>query len=284
MTMMGDGVSMGSRRRAGLVGLALLVGAGCNGRPVPGSGNDAGIDANAPSCDLGGTVDFSLCGTIGAKAVAYVPPYGVQTLARGVSQVSYEVYGLDEVWLDLWGDMQPWKDSDPRDVSGWLLRPPASWAGDEAWICGQSGTITHNADDSIDATLTMPAVLPHCSEGGSASLHDDAFGGIAPFASGGACSIGYTIGGTHTFILTASCPQIGIPLALDGARIVIGPNLDTTACVGSGATLMLLPDTSANGAHHVIVDIPSMSTPEPCDASPPVEGELKMKVAGFHGG
>jgi hypothetical protein len=269
----------------------LGAGAGCEGRPLPyPTRNDAdaddaaGIDANEPPCDPGdGTIAFALCGALGAKPVAYVPPDGVQSTGRWMSQVTYEVSGFDGVWLDIWGDAEPWKDSNPRDVAGWLLRPPAGWAGEGEWICGQSGTITHHADGSVEATLTAPAILPRCN-GGQGGLHADVFGGVIPFGAAAGCSIGYTLNGIRTLILAASCPQTGVPVPIDEARIVVGQLPATTACAGAGATVTLLPDTSANGAQHLIVDIPSISTPKGCDASTAVGGQLQMKVAGFHGG
>jgi hypothetical protein len=174
----------------------------------------------------------------------------------------------------------------PRQVSGWLLRPPAGWAGEGEWICGQSGTITHHADDSLDATLGALSVIPRCNGGGAGSLYADLFGGVIPFDLAPGCWIGFRANDTPMVILAAGCPQLGVPLPLDGARIVIGQAPDTTACLGDGASVLLFPDSSPTGGSHLIVDIPSMSAPQSCGGSPGPGDGLFMTVAApvLHGG
>ena len=87
-------------------------------------------------------------------------------------------------------------------------------------------------------------------------------------------------------ILADSCPQLGVALPLAGARIVMGDVPDTTACLGNGASLLLLPDTSPAGASHLIIDFPSMSAPQSCGTSTAPEDGLLMNVAAplLHGG
>jgi hypothetical protein len=283
--------------RLGLLGSAALLCAagGCDqrpfGRPIDRAGwvdspapAAANEDASALPCGPG--LPLSLCGVVGGQSVRYTPQYGFQATARSQQAVTYNVIGLDGVWLDIWGDMAPWTDSAPRQVSGWLLRPPAGWLGKGEWICGQSGTITHNADNSVAATLGALSVVPRCNGGGSESLYADLFGGFIPFDIGPGCWIGFRANDTPMTLLTDSCPKLGVALPLDGARIVRGEAPDTTACLGNGASLLLLPDTSPTGGSHLIIDIPSMSAPQSCGSSSLPEDGLFMNVAApaLHGG
>jgi hypothetical protein len=223
---------------------------------------------------------FLLCGVVRSEPVGFAPPYGVQLTERALSSVIYSVIGLDGEWLDIWGDMAPWQDSNPRRVSGWLLQPPTGWVNDGDWICGTTGTITYHDDGSLDAKLGALAIVPRCDGSGSGtSLHADVFGGEIPFALAPGCWIDFNASGTPALLLTPTCPQTGVPLPLDGARIVVGRAPDTTACVGNGATPTLMPDTSPNGAQHLVVDIPSMTVPQSCGV-PTVPGDwLQLTVA-----
>ena len=233
-------------------------------------------DACAPT-DNG--IGLSLCGAIDGKAVSYVPET-VQSYLRGVSDVTFELIGLDGTWLYIWGGAGTWTDHDPHEVSGWLLRPPAGWASEGSWVCGGGGRITHHADESVDATLTELSVLPACGQdGGAASLQAEVIGGVIPFTQGGGCLIGFTVNGTRVRLLTPACPEEGVPLPLDSLRIVYrGAASEVTACIGSGASLTMLPaaaDSSA-AAKRFMVSIPSMSVGESC--APAVSGELGMKA------
>jgi hypothetical protein len=254
----------------GVTALAALLGvaAGCS----------AGSSMACASADAPG--GFSLCGVVGGLPVGFAPPYGLQMQGRGVSSVSYTALGLDGESLDIWGDAAAWQDSTPRQVSGWLLAPPTGWVADGDWICGTAGTITHQDDDSIDARLGALSIIPRCEGGTSGSSFDaDLFGGVIQLALSPGCWIGFNANGTPMSLLTPTCPQTGVPLPLDGGRVVIGERPETTACIGSGATLTLMADTSANGGHHLVVDIPSMSVPQSCGA-PTVPGDwLQMTVA-----
>ena len=245
-----------------------------------GVGGGAAGDAGPGSCVPGDLlIGFALCGTLDGRWVSYVPPY-LQSWARGNSAVTFEAMGPDGPWLVVWGANEPWRDFDPRDVSGWFFRPPPGWAAAGAWLCGQGGTITHYADQSLDGTLTKPAVLSACSgEGGPDSYRADLPGGIIPFDQGGGCQIGFTSSDFRQLLILAEvCPKPGETLRLDGRRVVThqrGEAAYGTVCIGPGASLTVVPDPSTS-ATHLLVDIPSMSLPETC--GPPTSGELVMKV------
>jgi len=226
---------------------------------------------------------FSLCGGVAGKPVRYASPYFGYD-ARGLSEVDFEVLVTDGVWLEVWG-LGAWRDHDPHQVSGWLLRPPPDWAGRGAWVCGGAGTITNHADDSIDGNLGKLAILPACdASGGPQSLHVDLTAGLYTLPPGGGCQIAFSNNGTSFEILAPSCPHAGIPLALDGLRLVNrgsrGMTSDATACIGAGATVTSIPDVDASSVAHIVIDIPSMSELEPC--APTTTGELLMHVASLN--
>lgn len=239
----------------------------------------AGCDQSTQVCG-GPGLPFFICGLVRGEAVSYTPPYGVQITGRGVSSVTYSVLGLDGVDLEIWGNGEAWTDSNPHPVAGWLLEPPPAFVTYGEWVCGGSGTITHNADDSVDATLTDLAIVPQCTGGGSASLQADVYGGVLPFKLVPGCWIGFSTNDTSMAIITPSCPQAGVPLALDGMRIIVGKTSDTTVCIGSGASLTLLSDTSSTGGQHLVIDIPSMSPPQSCSTAAIPGDELQMHSAG----
>jgi len=268
----------------------LATAASCVARPLPyAGGGDAAISRGDALADDGApaactpanpTGAFALCGVVAGKPVRYAPPYLAYD-ARGLSEVDFEVLLYDGVWMEVWG-LGAWRDHDPHQVSGWLLRPPADWAGRGAWICGREGTITHNADDSIDGNLGQLAILPACdSSGGPQSLHVDVTAGVYSLLSGGQCQLAFLNNGTSFEILTPSCPHVGVPLALDGLRLVNrgtrGMTSDATACIGAGATVTSVPDVDASSVEHLVIDIPSMSALEPC--APATSGGLLMHVA-----
>jgi hypothetical protein len=210
---------------------------------------------------------------------------------RSLDTVGFDGGGTDDVWFSIWGT-DPWMDYDPHQISGWLLRPPASWIGAGTWICGQAGTITRHADHSVAATLSALSLLPACGEaGGSETLHADVIGGVAPLDStdaAGGCQIAFRANDTRVTLIVGACPQMGVPMPLDGARAVFGDAFVpgdmpiTTACLGAGAQLTRLPDSLPDAAH-LLIDVPSMSVPQSC-AGTPVSGELGMSVAGVHPG
>jgi hypothetical protein len=251
--------------------LAAIVGG------ILGCGAEDPADACTPTDNA---IAFTLCGALDGKAVSYAPE-GVQTYLRGVSDVTFEMIGLDGTWLYVWGGPGTWTDHEPREVSGWLLRPPAGWVNEGGWVCGGEGRMTYHTDESIDATLTEPSILPACGqEGGRASLDADVVGAVIPFPQGGGCLIGLTVDATRARLLTPACPEEGVPLPLDGLRIVYrGAASEVTACIGSGASLTMLPaaDESSSGARKRLrISIPSMSAGESC--APAVSGALGMKV------
>jgi len=260
------------------------TGGGGNADGGGGGNADAGggetIDTGPAPCQPGDLlIGFSLCGTVDGRPVSYVPQY-LESYERGNSAVTFEGLGPDGGWLAAWGANEAWHDSAPRDVSGWLFKPPPGWFSAGTWACGQAGTITRHADDSLDATLTEPAILPACSgEGGPDSFHADLTGGILRYDQAGGCEIGFTNTDFKQMeILTDICPPIGVRLPLDGMRVVTrqrGATPSATVCIGPGASVTLLPDSTASNSH-LLVDIPSMSAPETC--GPATSGELIMKV------
>jgi len=233
-----------------------------------------------------------LCGVVDGKSVRYIPPYGLDVDTRGREAVGFEGAGPDYVWFSIWGT-DPWRDNDPHQVSGWLLQPPASWVGPGAWICGQAGSITRHADDSIAATLSALSLLPACGEaGGQETLDADVIGGVAPLSAISAadgCEIGFRANDTAVTLIVPACPQMGVPLPLDGTRVVFGDASFpqdipvTSACLGAGAQLTLLPDALPQGASHLLINVPSMSVPAAC-AGTPASGQLDMSVAAIHPG
>jgi hypothetical protein len=263
--------------------------ASCGGRPLPSAGGtDAAIspgdalaaDGGPAACTLPSPPSgFSLCGTLDGKSVLYAPPY-FEEEARALSEVDFEFLGTDGAWLEAWG-AGAWKDTDPHPLTGWLLRPPVDWALGRGWVCGLSGTISHHADKSTDATLGDPAILPACDlAGGPASFNADVTAGVISLPPGGGCDIGFNANGEIFEILAPTCPHVGAPLPLDGLRLVDrgarGATADATACIGTGATITSIPDVDASSADHLLVNIPSMTAPEPC--APAVSGELFMHV------
>jgi hypothetical protein len=255
--------------------LVAIAGAacGCSERPL---GSTTGCEASDT------TAAFSLCGAIAGKPVSYAPD--LQFYAHGNSALEYEVMAREgRPWLDIWGTGST-SDHEPHPITGWLLRPPADWAADGTWFCGQGDTVTRHEDLSVDATLTAPSILPACGvAGGPDVLHVDIHGGISRFDGG--CMIGFSSitddARNRVIIFPPTCPELGVPLPLDGLRIVdhtetTGAASAATRCVGAGASLTWVPDDTTT-ASHFIVDIPSMSARETC--APPVSGELQMKIA-----
>jgi len=268
---------------------ALLAAAlGCSGRPLPptegdaavpqDSGDDAAVTPIAPChpSDLPG--DLSLCGVIDGRSVSYLPP-SLQSYQRGMSPLFFQTMGPDGTWLEIRGPGD-WTDDEPHQVSGWWLRPPAGWAGAGVWLCGRAGTITHHQDESVDATLSKAGILPACGLGGGPLfLHAEVSGGVVPFAQGGGCTIGFMVDNRRVVFLAPACPQVGVPLSIEGLRIVSrAETTDETACTGAGATLTLLGDA----ATRFLIDIPSLSQPETCSAS--LSGGLLMKSTRKPGG
>jgi len=258
--------------------LAAFVAAdvGCSARPLV-----EGAVCGPPM----GNVPFSLCGVVGGKSVAYVPPIGLYVRSRGVGAVTFEASDYDGMWLDVWGETVRWTDFVPHPVAGWLLRPPAGWVGEGEWLCGQSGTITHQEDHlkdglvgAIDGALGALARLPACKgEGGPSSLHVNLTGGVLAVparvpGTRGRCQIGFRADDTRiTILLDDACPQPGAPVLLAGQRIVLQQIGDTTSCIGAGATLTLVADAPSEGGQHLLVDIPSMSAPTACGT--PIDGD-----------
>ena len=247
---------------------------GCSDRPL---GSTTGCE---PSAAVAGV---SLCGAIAGKPLSYVGAF--EYYARSNSVQEFEVLASDGPWVDLWGPNST-SDHEPHPITGWLLRPPANWAGRGTWFCGEGDTVTRHEDLSVDGTLAAPSILPACSgAGGPGSLHIDIHGGITPLGPSGGCMVAFgsvTDGvRNRVMIFTPECPGRNVSLALDGLRIVEHAQTTdavsaTTRCVGAGAWLTWVPDDTTT-ASHLIVDIPSMSAPEAC--APPVSGALQMKIA-----
>jgi hypothetical protein len=104
------------------------------------------------------------------------------------------------------------------------------------------------------------------------------WGGFEPFEDGVGCRIGFRTMDARVVIFTAACPGEGVPLPLDGLRIVNRFEAShATACIGRGASVTWLPDpTASSSAKRLVVDIPSMSVPETC--GPALSGALSLKV------
>ena len=259
----------------GVLAASVAASVGCSARPL--------VDGAAACGPLMGNMPFSLCGVVGGKSVAYVPPIGLNVRARGVSAVRFEASDFDGMWLEVWGETDRWTDFVPHPVAGWLLRPPAGWVGEGEWLCGQSGTITHHEDleataGAIEGTLGALARLPACKgDGGASSLHVDVTGGVINVpgrvpGTGGRCQIGFRANDARvTILIDGACPQPGAPRSLVGERIVLQQIGDTTSCIGAGATATVVADASPEGGQHLLVDIPSMSVPTGC--GDPIDGD-----------
>jgi hypothetical protein len=242
---------------------------------------DAGADVAPAWCQpLDPAVELSFCGVIAGKPLQYTA--ASTFLGVGVSTVDVEGAGPSSLLVDIWGPGSWHGDYTPHPVSGWLVRPPEGWAAAGSWLCGRSGAIAHSADDAIDATLNEPAILPACDgQGGPASAHVELM--EAPLVpndeDGGRCELGFLTGGARLLLRGVVCPQVNAPTSLDRLRVIsLTTSGQTTACIGPGATITLLPDSSAT-VSHIVIDIPSMSAPETC--GPTVDGQLLLHSAGF---